>query len=199
MLFLKIMSRPSIDTFRRIVDSGLIVKRRLQVFKALWKHEEERSRGLTHNEIWKYVQSYHTFPEGYRNNVVARLCELKQQGVVDEIEDEFICPISDYPCSTWRTMNKMPIAYRRPEKDVYEAVLIKRYDVTIVFAAGADKTGWCKFLPKWLKEDSSVLVHSRVKMKEVKRQSVRSRIAKVAAREDADVIPVNFTNKAHVV
>lgn len=110
------MSRASVETYRRIEAEGVLSVRRWQVYTALWRHELERpDLGLTHNEISNYVAEIHQFPEGYRNNTVARLCELEQQGVVCRV-GELTCPRSGDLCTTWMTVNRMPVELRRPTK-----------------------------------------------------------------------------------
>jgi hypothetical protein len=110
------MSRASIETYQKITYDGTLSERRWQVYSALWKHEEERpDLGLTHNEISKLVLSMYTFPDGYRNNTVARLCELEKQGVVRRV-GELTCPVSKELCTTWKTCDSLPKQVTREHK-----------------------------------------------------------------------------------
>lgn len=107
------MSRASIETFHRIEQEGVLSKRRLETLKALWLGEKNSEVGLTHNEIALVAKNFSVFPPNYRHNVVARLCELEEQGVVRRVLDTYKCPVSGETCTTWETVDATPKGFTR--------------------------------------------------------------------------------------
>jgi hypothetical protein len=107
------MSRASLETFHKIKSDGTLSKRRLETFASLLQGEKNSTFGLTHNEIGVIASRSGLFPPDYRNNVVARLCELEAQGVVRRVLDTSTCPISKETCTTWETVDFEPTKLTR--------------------------------------------------------------------------------------
>lgn len=109
------MSHASRETFDQIKAEGILSAMRQEVYEALWTHEHKRDIGLTHNEVSHHVAEANDFRPDYRNNTVARLCELEQMGAVARV-GEITCPLSGFTATTWRTLNQMPHALPKKER-----------------------------------------------------------------------------------
>lgn len=113
------MSRASLETYNRIVSEGILSERRLQTLRAVIAIEEINNdrAGFTHNEIAKQLSTMWTFPIGYRHNVVARLCELEEYGVICR-SGYGKCPISGEACTFWATVDAMPVKVKKDPKKI---------------------------------------------------------------------------------
>ncbi len=160
------MSRASVETYRRIETEGVLSERRWQVYTALWLHENERPGiGLTHNEVSHYVTEIHEFPEGYRNNTVARLCELEKQLVVRRTGD-MECPRSHDLCTTWMTVDRMPIDAERNERKHFWLLLypedLRRKGYAFRVKANAERAQKEKYPDTALMEVEETLPRTRL-------------------------------------
>jgi DNA-binding HxlR family transcriptional regulator len=109
------LSRASVDTFNQLEKDGVLSERRFQTLKALWLFEKDATEGLTHNEIAGHVNTLWKFPANYRHNVVARLCELEEIGLVRRVTEKK-CTESGHLCTSWETVDTSNI--KKIEKTV---------------------------------------------------------------------------------
>jgi hypothetical protein len=116
------MSIASVKTFREITENGLLSLRRRQVYTAIHEMEKEKKTPYTMGEVaWKVANNY-KFPKNYRHNTIARLCELEEAGVVERV-GERKCTFSGHLCTTWRTVNALPIKKKKKKKVTKDEVI----------------------------------------------------------------------------
>lgn len=102
------MRSTSLAAYITIRDTNLLSAKRWQAYDALY-----RSPGsLTHNELQARIDEefYGDATHGravYRNNIVARLGELRDMGVVVEVGEKE-CSISGMTCIAWDVTDKLP-------------------------------------------------------------------------------------------
>lgn len=96
----------SIQTYREIRDSGLLSKRRWEVYDALYEHGP-----CTANELFKKwkVRSFVT-----QQNIHPRLGELRELGVVAELEKRR-CEVTGREAYVWITTDDMPVKFEKPK------------------------------------------------------------------------------------
>lgn len=98
----------SIEAFNTIKENGLLSKRRLEVYSALFKHGP-----CTANELG--VQLRKMFAENVNLNVVTRLGELRNVGVVSEIRER-ACSITGMTVIEWDVTSKLPMKFDKHKK-----------------------------------------------------------------------------------
>lgn len=113
--------KTSLEAYNMIKDNGWLSAKRWQAYDALF-----HSKGnLTHNELQAEIEKK-VSPNNrliYRNNIVARLGELRQMGVVDE-KGERKCRISGMNCIIWDVNDKLPTkTIRRDRPKMYWGVI----------------------------------------------------------------------------
>lgn len=96
----------SIDAYKKIKADGTLSKRRLEALEAV----VFTGGNKTHNELQKWLcDTYPTlYPPNYRNNMVARLGELRDRGVIRET-GERECTLSGIRCITWESTDEQPL------------------------------------------------------------------------------------------
>lgn len=112
--------KTSIETYNRITSGGLISKRRLLIYKIIYKTPE-----LTGSQIVKqykelYPATTFTYSEGIRN----RITELVAQGVVKELGVK-PCPVTGSTVLFYATTDSLPakVAKAKTKKQKKKEIL----------------------------------------------------------------------------
>lgn len=98
----------SIDAYNAIKDSGLLSKRRFEVYAVLFEHGP-----LTGGELSELLPKKISRTIG--SNVHARLSELTERGVVMEIGYR-ICSVSGQRVILWDVTNNLPSKIKKIKK-----------------------------------------------------------------------------------
>lgn len=99
------MRLTNLDAYRQIKDSGILSRRRLEVYNILFQYGP-----MTGGELSEMLPKKLSRTIG--SNVHARLAELKQMGCVDETGTS-ICKISGMEVIKWAVNFKMPRKFKR--------------------------------------------------------------------------------------
>lgn len=106
MIITRDTSREAYNTIR---ENGWLSKKRWEAYAALFHSEGD----LTHNELQQLIEENKTKSEMvYRNNIVARLGECRDMGVVKET-GERVCSISGMTCITWDVTCNLPVKFKK--------------------------------------------------------------------------------------
>ncbi len=89
----------SIEAYERVVSSGLLGRRQREVWIAL-----DRSGPSTGNELYR---SMGLDRELNQQNIVTRLGELRDQGVVREVRQR-VCRVTRFTATEWETVPERP-------------------------------------------------------------------------------------------
>lgn len=89
----------SIDAYQEILSNGLLSDRRFEIYKILYK-----TGPMTANEISEYMRG-RNYAKG--SNAHARLCELRELGVVKEVA-EVKCSITGMTVIQWDVTDSLP-------------------------------------------------------------------------------------------
>jgi len=110
--------RTSKEAYERIKREGWLSKKRWEAYDALYRSDGS----LTHNELQQFIERENGgLNRLYRNNIVARLGELRDLGTVYET-GERKCSISGMTCITWDVTENMPTEMEKVEREVFWAV-----------------------------------------------------------------------------
>jgi len=97
----------SIDVYHQIESEGLLSKRRWEVYHILFNHGP-----MTSNETFDYSKLHGV--DGYRHNANARMTELRELGVVQEIGTT-LCSKTGRRVILWDVTSNLP--KEPPKKD----------------------------------------------------------------------------------
>lgn len=100
--------RTSLDAFRKITQEGLLTKRRLEVYEALYHHGP-----CTASELAETLPGKQNRTIG--SNVHARLGELRTVGVAMELPPR-TCSISGMKTIVWQVTDQLPDNAKLKEK-----------------------------------------------------------------------------------
>lgn len=95
----------SIDAYNTIKENGFLSRARWLVYDALYKNGP-----LTRSEVDSVLTM-----GCYKSHVSARLCELRDMGVVSEI-GERQCSVSGQNVILWDVTSKLPIKLKKQKK-----------------------------------------------------------------------------------
>lgn len=101
--------KTSIEAYKEIQSSGLLSKRRWQVYDILFQHGP-----LTRGEVDKKFREMFGHGQNY-SNVSARLNELRECNVAEEIGTRK-CPITNMNVILWDVTGKLPKKLSRPHR-----------------------------------------------------------------------------------
>lgn len=85
----------SIETYNKIVNNGLISKKRMEVYKALYE-----SGAMTSRELFAL--------KGWDTNQSGRFTELQESGVIKEVGIRS-CKVTGNTAVVWATTNNLPV------------------------------------------------------------------------------------------
>jgi hypothetical protein len=115
--------------YYKIKDEGLLSKRRFAVYEAMCLYAPPESEGITANELFRKME---TDAFLLNSNVVTRLGELRDRGVVEEVCDEQgvsilrTCSVSGHNVLVWRTLDALPIKIKKTARKSYRLLLEER-------------------------------------------------------------------------
>lgn len=92
--------KTSIDVFRQIEAEGLLSARRMEVYRILFEHGP-----MTTNEVFQHAR-LHGNPN-YRHNSHARMSELRELGVVEELGTKE-CSATGRTAILWDVTDSLP-------------------------------------------------------------------------------------------
>lgn len=104
-----VVRKTSLETYKTIVNSGLLSDRRLQVYDILFKCGPMTGSQVSAKMRELYGQS------GYSENVRNRITELVRSGCVEEL-CETTCPITRRKVLLFDVTDKLPVEPEEPEK-----------------------------------------------------------------------------------
>ena len=115
--------------YHKIKDDGLLSTRRFAVYEAMCLYAPPESEGITANELFRKME---TDAFLLNSNVVTRLGELRERGVVEEVCDEYgvsilrTCSVSGHNVLVWRTLDALPIKIKKTSRKSYRLLLEER-------------------------------------------------------------------------
>lgn len=95
----------SIETYRKIEAEGLLSKKRFEIYKAIFTFGP-----VTRSEIAELISH-----KGYAGNVSARLTELRDMSVVEEV-GERVCTITNQKVILWDVNKNIPLKLNKSTK-----------------------------------------------------------------------------------
>lgn len=98
----------SLEAYKEIRRNGLLKKRQLEVYTALFERGPS-----TATEIF-YALSKSRNPS--HSNVTTRLGELRDKGVVREVQKRR-CTVTGKMVIEWETTNRLPIKFEKPHRE----------------------------------------------------------------------------------
>lgn len=132
-----ILRSTSLAAYNFIKENGLLSKKKWEIYDELFA-----SKGnLTHGELSMLIESkYETVYNGkprkfYRNNIVTRLGELRDLGVIAETGKRK-CENSGRLCITWDVTDRLPIKLDKPKRVKCKACNGKGYHETTQLKMG---------------------------------------------------------------
>lgn len=109
----------SIQTYHAIKESGLLSRRRWQCYDIVFSHGP-----CTANQAWEHMVDCGYISRSSNANVVTRLGELRDMGVVREVEVTR-CPVTGQSVILWDVTDRMPVTL--PKKETNKQI-IKRLE-----------------------------------------------------------------------
>ena len=115
------MKQTSIDTYHNIVNNGLLSKRRLEVYKALYELGP-----MTQNEMVRHFKQF--YPNSNPSGFHARFSELEKMKVIIPIgvkKDS----VSNQECIIWATTDNLPVkleklpTFKEKKKEILEDIV----------------------------------------------------------------------------
>jgi hypothetical protein len=101
----------SITAYNQIKEEGLLSERRWQVYDTLFNHGP-----CTANELAKHFEKMNFLLPGNVNlNIVTRLGELRNMGVVSELKER-PCRVTGMTVIEWDVTDRLPIKLEQPKK-----------------------------------------------------------------------------------
>ncbi len=97
----------SVEAFRQIIDEGLLSRRRMEIYTALFFHGP-----CAASELVRHIPGGRSNPT--QSNVHARLGELRDLGVVREL-DPVRCPSTGRMVIAWQTTGALPSKRSKPK------------------------------------------------------------------------------------
>jgi transcription initiation factor IIE alpha subunit len=88
--------KTSIETYNKIVNNGMIPKKRMEVYKALYEYGS-----MTSSELFQL--------KGWKTNQSGRFTELQETGVIQEIGTR-ACKVTGNKAIVWCTTDNLPIS-----------------------------------------------------------------------------------------
>jgi len=95
--------RTSIAAYNEIKASGLLSKRRLEIYEVLYL-----SGPMTANEVFRALYKNDMGPENAASNSAARFSELRDIGVIQEIRER-TCQVTGMNVIEWDVTDQLPI------------------------------------------------------------------------------------------
>jgi len=111
----------SIETFHQIEAEGLLSKRRFETYSVLFKNGPLSATGIA-----TLIPNFKSPSVGF--NVHARLCELRDIGVVKEC-GTVECPHTGRRVILWDVTNKLPLKSDKPKKIICKHCHGKGYTI----------------------------------------------------------------------
>lgn len=112
------MRQTSVNTYNEIKNSGLLSKRRFEVYQLLFLYGP-----LTANELVRHIKVHH--PEVNQTGYNARFSELERMGVIKEVgtkKDE----VSGNECVTWDVTDALPSKLVKMDRKKLKKQLIEK-------------------------------------------------------------------------
>ena len=103
----------SIETYHRVIESGLLSKRREQIYSILFKYGKDI--GLTGAETFHYFKDEFGGTIPTNSNVNTRLAELRDMGCVTEF-DPRTCTKTGNDNYVWIANDNMPVKLVKPTR-----------------------------------------------------------------------------------
>lgn len=98
----------SLEVYKKITDSGLLSKKRSQVYSIIYN-----GGIMSGSEVSKEYKKMYS-ASGYSESIRNRITELVQQGVVEEVSTGE-CPITKNTVLLFRTTNNLPVKIPKKE------------------------------------------------------------------------------------
>ena len=125
----------SIDCYNEIKSSGLLSERRWEIYDIVFKHGP-----MTSNETFDY--SLLKGVDGYRHNANARMTELRDVGVVQELGTT-ICSKTGRTVILWDVTDNLPtklsLTKKKGKKEKIKDAMLMIKDLGESLASEADK------------------------------------------------------------
>lgn len=100
----------SIEAYHAIKESGLLSRRRFQVYDILFHHGP-----LTAGEVFQLGLQEGTWSRAVKGGICARLTELRDVGVAEE-KGTRTCSLSGQKTILWDVTPRLPIKFDKPKK-----------------------------------------------------------------------------------
>lgn len=105
------MRTTSSEAYQHIVSTGVVSKKRKLVYQALYDHGP-----MTATQLAELVPGQKSPSKG--NNVHARLCELREMGIVQEL-GEVTCPVTGRQVLQWDVTDNLPTKFTATKAQEY--------------------------------------------------------------------------------
>ena len=105
------ISENSREAYRKVIDSGLLCKRRAEAYKGLFDSGALFDSGVnyTSNELFKKLRGISTINHA---NISTRLGELVEMGAVYR-EETRTCEVTGYEVYAYQLTNNMPVSLKK--------------------------------------------------------------------------------------
>jgi DNA-binding HxlR family transcriptional regulator len=135
------MRDTSQKAYKHIVATGILGKRRTQVYEALFQLGPLGSR-----EIWEEIKKICTKPIP-QHSINPRFKELERMGLVQQV-GEHACPYTDHTVVSWDVTSKFPTKGYKAEPTKVEQ--LREYLLSLAEKHGSRKVGVDKAMAKVL-------------------------------------------------
>lgn len=109
----------SIEAYHKIKESGVLSERRMEVYDILFNHGP-----LTATEIFQYSKLNGV--KGYRHNTNSRLYELRDMGVVKEVQTT-TCSVTGQTVILWDVTSNLPekLEKKKSNKEIIQELTLQ--------------------------------------------------------------------------
>jgi len=126
----------SIDCYNQIKSEGLLSKRRWEIYDIVFNHGP-----MTSNETFDYSSLKGV--DGYRHNANARMTELRDVGVVQELGTT-TCSKTNRTVILWDVTSNLPVKAIKPTKKHRTELTIDYLRALYKNKTTATPEDWCK-------------------------------------------------------
>lgn len=99
--------KTSLEAYNLIKENGLLSKRRMEIYFALYEHGP-----CTANELFKKTKGFNGVVQA---NLHARLGEMRDLGVVEEVTER-VCGVTGRLVIVWDVTDRIPFKLDKPVK-----------------------------------------------------------------------------------